>query len=1330
MVSSPASSPPAPQLRALVPQLILDGAAHGENSGRFPAVGLFFDISGFTYLTEALMTHGTRGAEVLASVVEAVFAPLVDLVFAHGGFVASFHGDAFTALFPAQAGQEAAAAWSALAAAWQMRARLAELAVQDTPFGAFRLAAKIGLAVGEAEWDILAADTGQQALYCFRGAAVIACAYAENQAEQNDIILTRAILLLVADRVTAEARNEYARLTGIEATLPAFHQPAPASPSRAAMAAFLPPAVLDFPLRGEFRQVIALFVNLQGAPTLDELREFSQLCFALQRTYGGLFHRIIFDDKGCNLQLFWGAPTSQEKDLDRALGFALGLRDGCKLAIRAGLTHRAAFAGFVGSSLYEEYTCYSRGVNLAARLMSAAEWGEIHVSRDVAEGAAGQYRSEYLGEHSFKGIAAPQAVFRLVGQETGSRPAFYSGPFVGREPELRRLAKNVAPLFDGRFAGVTTIVGEAGSGKSRLVHTFLAGLEDTRHLTILRCQTDEILRQPLNPFRYALRHAFDQVTPGDEATNRGRFEQALRELIDATTDPDLRAELGRTQSFLGSLIDLHWPDSPYEQAEPRLRVQNTFVALKNLLLAESRRRPLIVLLEDTHFLDSSSREFLAQLTRDIAAYPMAILATSREEPDPALFDPNVRRHTIQLGPLAESEVEAMLNALGDGHPPPALTQQIAAETGGNPLFVEQLLQYLHGNQLVDTYMRSRLAADKADMFLPTDVRSLLVARIDQLPAALKTMAQVASVLGREFDAAVLAAMLPSPRGLETTLAVGVDNGLWYPIENQRYLFHHALLRNAAYDMQLTIRRRDLHALAANALAADDDSLSASRLAEIAYHYDHADDDKAAGRYYSRAGERAAKDYFNEEAVAYYSRALELAAPDDVDEVYPLLLGREAIFGLLGRRPEQAADLDALEALLADAPSTERQVTVWLQRATYALALGDYAAAIEHAEQAAAIGAACGDVLSELKAHQRIGRALWQQGRAVEAEPHLRKALNLARAGKHPAQEAECLYDLAVILQYRGHQRQAYDYALEAQESFQLLDNRPGAVRCLNLMATIFYNTGDFPESLKAIDEALALTHEIGWRYAEAGLLVNLGNTHFELGSFDLAHQVFEQAVTVSRQIGDLDRESVALDTLGLIDHYQGQPEQAQRHYEAALALAERIKNARNSGYTLTHLGFTLLELGQPAAAAASFEQALSYRRQQGNEASVIDSLTGLAAVAAARGQTAEAGQHVAHILAWIDANGADGLELPVQTYLICYDTLRQTGPQDTAAAGHVLEQGYALLQQRANRINDTDLRRQFLEQVPYNRRLRDAWLAANDAPPAGQGATPVAVPSP
>jgi len=1304
--------------RRLVPQFILDQFARGELDGRFPAAGLFFDLSGFTHLTESLMSHGTYGAEILASLVEAVFAPLVDTVFAHDGFVASFHGDAFTALFPARDGDEPDAAWRAIACAWRMRERFAGLVTRQTPFGEFQLAAKIGVATGEAEWSILASESEGRAAYNFRGTAVTHCAHAEDQAAKNDIILTPAMLRVVGERVAVEVIGDYLRLNGLPAPLPDSTLPAVPRPSRQALGLFLPAAILDLSLRGEFRQVISLFINLEGAPHVVELLGFAELCFALQRRYGGFFHRIIFDDKGCNLQLFWGAPINHEGDIARALNFILDLRRRYRTAIRAGLTYRMAFAGFIGSPLYEEYSCYSRGVNLAARLMSNAEWGEIYLSREVVERATEACRTEYLGERTFKGVATPQAVYRLVDYGGGARPAFYHGRLVGRESEMEELEQAVGPLFDGRFAGAVAIVAEAGRGKSRLAHEFLTALEESGRCRVLRCQTDDILRQPLNPFRYALRGYFDQSPQEDGDANRRRFEQILAGLIDATADPDLRAEIDRTRSFLGSLVDLRWPDSLYEQVDPQLRAPNTFEALKALFKAESLRRPLVLLLEDAHVLDSSSREFLAILTRQIDGYPLALLATSRQELDLDLFDPDAPRHTIRLRALPESAVEAMIEAAIGEPPPPALVQRITAGVAGNPLFVEQLLLYLRNNDLLDAYAQASPTPGRSNVHLPGDVRSLLVAQIDQLPPALRQATQVASVLGREFDAAVLSSMLHKSREeIDRTLALGVDRDIWHPLEGERYLFHHALLRDAAYEMQLTARRRDLHHLAADALAAGVAAAqpAIARLGEIAHHYDRADMAEAAGLYYGQAGESAAADYFNEQALAYYDRALELTAPLDLEPRYRLLLSREAIYGLIGRRDEQSADLAALEALLEQQPRAERRADVLLRRAAFSLALGDYAEAIVQAGQSAVVAETSGDSLAELKAVHRVGRALWQQGRSVESEPYLRRALALAEAGGYRPQKAECLYDLGMMSQYRGHYQTAFGFALEAQEIFQTVANRQGEVRCLNLIGNTFYARGDYLESQTAYESALSLTREIGWRYAETTLLANLGNNQFELGSFAVARDYYRQAVELSRQTGDKERESVALDSLGLTEHYGGDLERARGHYEEGLALAEQIGNNRNCGYTLTHLGFTLLELGRPDAAAAGFGRALGYRRQSGNEASVMDTLAGLAAAAMARGDLAEARQAVEQIVAWIDANGPEGLELPVQVYLICHDVLRQAAEQDAAAAEAaqlILEAGHDLLRQRASRINDPTLRRQFLEQVPFNARLQSAWAAA------------------
>lgn len=1321
MMPSAAASHPT---RRLIPQFILDHLARGELAGGMETAGIFVDLSGFTRLTEALMAHGPAGAEVLAMVVESVFEPLIDTVFAHGGFIIGYYGDAFTALIPTIDGNRTDAARWAVAAAWRMRQHLTALSDLETPYGKFHLSVKMGIDLGLAEWLIVPSEYDERAAYSFMGSVVQQCAHAEKVADRNEIILTPAVVDAMGEQVEVEPWGDYHRLNAIRPPLPAAAAPAVASPSRAELGRFLPEAILDLNQRGEFRPLIALFVDLQGTPGPADLQQVCRHCFTLQRQYGGLFYRINFDDKGCNLQVFWGAPTSQERDIDRALNFILDLRRLCHLPLRAGITYRMAFAGFVGSATYQEYSCYGRGLNLAARMMSAADWGQIWLSQDVVQPAANSFQVELLGEKPFKGFAVPQTVQRLLGPQA-TRPAFYRGRLVGRETEWRALEEAISPVFDGHFAGLVTLVGEAGSGKSRLAFEFLSGSEISGRCRVLRCQTDDILRQPLNPFRYALRRHFNQSPNVEAEVNRDQFDRILLDLIAATPAPDLRAELDRTRSFLGSLVDLRWPDSLYEQVEPQFRTANTFDGLVALFRAESLRRPLILLLEDIHHLDASSRDFLAYLSRNLNHYPVALVATSRHNPEVDLLAAEAPQHTIPMLPLAESAVAGMITSVLGIEPTTQLVQQLAAETAGNPLFVEQLLLYLHDNRLLETYVATRAGLSQTSAYLPADVRSLLVAQIDQLPTALKQTAQVASVLGREFDPAVLAAMRAAPGDLDGSLSLGSERKLWGPLGNRHYMFHHSLLRDATYEMQLTSRRRELHHQAAEALIATghDDSPAVAQLAEIAFHYDRAEAAESAGRYYGRAGRLAAADFFNDQALTYYDRALELAAAADTDARYQLLLGREAVYGLLGRREEQSADLKALDTVVALEPAAERQSELQLRQAAFGLALGDYAAAIAAAERSAAHAVAAGDSLAEVKAYHRLGRAYWQQGRSAEAEPHLRRALALAQGGGYTRQKAECLYDLGTMYQYRGEFRPAFAYALEAQQLFQELHSRRGEIQSLNLMGNIYIGSSDYMEAHQAFEAALSLTLEIGWRYAESTILTNLGNISFLLGDFNDAHHYFVRSVEVAQRTGDRETESVALDSLGLSSHFQGRLDEARQHLESACAIALDIHNTRHCGYALTHLGFTLSELGEHHIAIDRFEHALSLRREMGHESAVMDTLAGLAAAESARNNITNAAQYAGQIAAWIEQNGADGLELPVQTYWICYDVLQRAAAGSATAeamALAMLENGYTFVQQQAARIHDDELRRRFLQNGPFNNRLLAAWAAVH----------PTAAPSP
>jgi predicted ATPase len=265
------------------------------------------------------------------------------------------------------------------------------------------------------------------------------------------------------------------------------------------------------------------------------------------------------------------------------------------------------------------------------------------------------------------------------------------------------------------------IQGAAGIGKSRLLREFqrLLAADTAAHEGIaaatsgqaapawLDCRTDEILRQPLNPFRYLLAHYFNQSSTHDVAHNQQQFAQKLDHLISALTDPTLAAELARLRPVLAALIDLPWEDPFYQQLEPELRLENTLEALKTFIKAESCCHPLIIRIEDAQWLDKESTLFLEKLVHNIEAYPLLLLITARP---PSTIDPQSTtaptegsdddilptyrlRTVLRLQPLAKHDLRVLVSSWLEGEITQELLDLLDEQAKGNPLFIEQMVRY-------------------------------------------------------------------------------------------------------------------------------------------------------------------------------------------------------------------------------------------------------------------------------------------------------------------------------------------------------------------------------------------------------------------------------------------------------------------------------------------------------------------------------------------------------------------------------------------------------------------------------------------------------------
>ena len=1233
-----------------------------------------------------------------------LFSPLVASVYAHDGYIVGFAGDAFTAVFPSNPNHNNAAlesAINALAGAWEIQTYLQTHDQYSTEYGVFQIGAKIGLSFGEIEWGILQAKESKRATFFYKGDAIQASSNGEQVASRKEIICDRPFYTVTKEQIEAEPRGDFFVVTAVETPLPPQKLVQYKNQSPELMSHFFPEQLITQSISGEFRQILNLFINIKGTPAPEELAAFMETVFTLQDRYGGLLNRIDFGDKGCHLLFFWGAPSSYENDISRVLGFVQDLQQHSTLVMRMGITYRIAHAGFIGSELHEEYTCYGRGVNLAARFMTSAAWGQIWVDGEIAERTGHLFQFEYLGPNHFKGFTDTQDVFQLNGRRQIAQAPFYQGRLVGREAEMAQLQTFAEPMLNGRFAGVVLISGEAGIGKSRLIYEYLEQSDIFEDAEVFLCQTDEIVRQSLNPFRYWLRDFFNQSSTAVESENKANFDRILNNVINEIVGDALKSELDRTRSFLGALLGLHWPDSLYEQLEPQLRFENILNALKALIKAESTQKPIIIQIEDAHWMDEDSWHFLKRLTRNIENIPLAIIITTREAFPENVREPEVPFTEIHLSTLPIDAAKQLVQEKTGDEPPEQFLEWLMQRTEGNPFFVEQMILYLEENNIVIN-SEKQLDLLKTGNLLPTDVRSVLTARLDQLPLAVKEAIQTASVLGREFDKPVLAEMLNNDPKVNQTLKIGTDESIWILLSQIRYLFRHMLLRDAAYEMQVQTRLKTLHKQAATAFETIYQTDLTPYYGQIAYHYDQAMITVKAVDYYERAADQARESYRNEEALDQYNRALTLTKLPNFERRFRLFLGKEAILNWLGRREEQEEVLNQLNTLLDDSEDISQQSEVHLRHAAYALATNQYDKAIEAAKASADTAVVISDILAEARAYHRWGRAYWQQGKFQNALPYINKALQLSREQKSPIEEAKNLYDLSVVHFYENKYQLAINFLELAQTLYELENDQSGVISCQLLKGIILSNSGKYVLAQETNQNVLKIARELGWRYAEARALMVIGNTSLELGAYFHAENSLEEAIIVYKEIGDWAGLASSLDSLGLISFFLGNYKKANSYFIESTDINERIQQLSLLAYALTHQGYCLIELNNHLQAQAVLKKALQIRQELDMPNLRIDPLAALAFSAASTNDTNAASKHITFILEWLDKHSSEGIEFPALVYLTCFKSLKLLGKEYEISANEILEIGYRHIQERAKAIEDPVISNQYLNNVPYH----------------------------
>lgn len=800
-------------------------------------------------------------------------------------------------------------------------------------------------------------------------------------------------------------------------------------------------------LEGERKQVTVLQCHLVDAAVLADnlgpdvmhgfLDRFFQCVVDEVHRYEGTVNQFLAD----GVVALFGAPLVHEDDARRALLAALEIQKrvgalrqelpaalASGLAVQIGVNTGPVIVGRIADNLRMDYTAVGETTSLAALLQQVAEPGSILLSEATRRVLHEQILTEPL-ELPVRPKGTSPVAHRLLGLapikstlEGRLRRTF--SQFVGREREVQTLQDLLEQTLAGQ-GQVVGIVGDAGIGKSRLVHEFcqtLSGL--TVGVLEGRCISYG-MSIPYLPLLELVRGRLG-IEQGDSPTSIAqKIDSIVRELALATeARPCLQRLLGIGENG----------GQPTGLSPEALKAQNSAV-LRQLVLRANRAGPSIVLIEDLHWIDRTSEEFLTSLVEALAGQPVLLLTTYRPGYQPPWMDRSYATQ-ITLRPLMPRDsMKVVQSVLQDTAVGSGVSSNILGKAEGNPFFLEELA-------------RAILERGEEGQVIPDTVQGVIAARIDRLPEMPKRLLQTASVLGREVSVKLLRRTWDGPTGIEHDLSELRRLEFLYDRaggEEPAVVFRHALTQEFAYASLLGSRRQILHAAAAAAL----EQLYADRLDEVtaalAFHYARTDQSDKAIRYLVRVADQAARVYANAEAIARLEEALNhlRRLPDNVEtdrHVLDVVLRYAHSLYFLGRFRESVDRLLQEQHRLKrlQDPSLAGPYYFWL--AHMYSRLGDQNQAVENAHRAIDQALRVQDEVTMGKAHGLLSLEGHWSGKTAEGLEHGEQAIAILERTDQHWWLGMAYYYMALNYLVRGRFEQALAAAAQARATGQLISD--------------------------------------------------------------------------------------------------------------------------------------------------------------------------------------------------------------------------------------------------------------------------------------------------
>jgi serine/threonine protein kinase/tetratricopeptide (TPR) repeat protein len=950
---------------------------------------------------------------------------------------------------------------------------------------------------------------------------------------------------------------------------------------------------------------------------LQVLQEYTRIVDSIAFKNEGVVHRVNESD----FVIVLGLPVSSENDAERAVRVAMDLHEAIagmsfsldsplQLAIGAGVAEVLVERGTDDNPGEYHWSFFGASQEVADRLAQAAMAKELLLGGQVYRRVRREYECEAVDEIDFEdrdGTVTALRPHRLLGRKSQRaqldelRRSYRA--FRGREIPLRVL-KNAyrQTVLRGSASGML-ITGEMGIGKSTLVEEFLSGLAP-RNVRIVRAVITPFERDvPLGAMADFLT-AVMRLGPRDDLR---QLRDTLRTRVEALFPDVDDEERELLLHSLGSIFNVKYAGSEFRDLDGEERRSRKYLSITKLLLRFAERKPLILAVEDAHNLDESTLEFATQFLnsrRDAPAFMIATANPSRVADSEGAWEGFVSARNLvteELGELNADEARALVKDLLRVHGvfDESLVDEVLHRSGGNPLFIKEVVEVLRDRGLLDDAeeLQKLETSDENPQWLPASVEGLIGARIDRLELALKVVIQKVALLWTPFSLRDAELVVDSNGVDELEKLVGLDlleradqhdvspdqtyNPAQVPDEQRRYRFCNALTQEVASRSLLPQEAEALHLNIAEHLVDNVEELGIADNALTAKHFDGAGRVEQAITYYKLAAEEAFRDFGAAECLRLCAKVIERTDAQshqpDSKVLFETLLLRERALHEVGQADNRRTTLARLHELVMRVGEPDEQIGVMLREARFHFDEADFGAAREHLKQARTIAEKIGSQVGLANSSQIEVLILMNEGKRDRAYALLEDAIAIYEAEDTDETVeglATCHNLRGILLRQSGRHREALDAYEEALVHAERGDiNKQIRLLLINTGVALAYN-GEFEEALERYERALEQCRRLGHRRDEASVLINLGHAQFLLGQSDSAASKIQRGVYLARKTGANAIIADGQISLGLCYLERGDLDAADQALHEGLRLADSIPSV----YLSVHATLALAEV--------------------------------------------------------------------------------------------------------------------------------------------------------